>query len=150
MFAHSITMIEGWAHYCEEMVVEQGYDGLEPDVSKAGQLIGALVRNVRYISAVKMHCQGMTVEDSKRLFMEKAFLPEPNAEIESNRGTINPMYLNYTLGKLLIKKLRDDYTKEKGEEFSLKSFHDTLLSYGSAPITVMRKLLLNNPDLDIL
>ena len=60
------------------------------------------------------------------------------------------MYLNYTLGKLLIKKLREDYTKEKGDEFSLKEFHDTLLSYGSAPITVMRKLLLNNPNLDIL
>ncbi len=150
MFAHSITMIEGWAHYCEEMVFEQGYSGLERDVLHAGQLIGALIRNVRYISAVKMHCQGMSVKDSKKMFMEKAFLPEPNADIEANRGTINPMYLNYTLGKLLIKKLRDDYSKEKGNDFSLKEFHDTLLSYGSAPITVMRKLLLDNPNLNIL
>ena len=82
--------------------------------------------------------------------MEKAFLPEPNAEIESNRGTIDPMYLNYTLGKLLIKKLKADYSKEKGDTFSLKEFHDTLLSYGSASITVLRKLLLENPIQDII
>lgn len=150
MFAHSITMIEGWAHYCEEMVYEQGYSSLDRDVLHAGQLIGALIRNVRYISAVQMHCKGMTVVESKKMFMEKAFLPEPNAEIESNRGTIDPMYLNYTLGKLLIKKLKDDYSKEKGDTFSLKEFHDTLLSYGSASITVLRKLLLENPIQDII
>lgn len=150
MFAHSITMIEGWAHYCEEMVYEQGYSGLDRDVLHAGQLIGALIRNVRYISAIQMHCKGMPVEESKTMFMEKAFMPEPNAEIESGRGTIDPMYLNYTLGKLLIKKLHEDYKNELGDSYSLKTFHDTLLSYGSAPITVLRKLLLENPGNDIL
>jgi uncharacterized protein (DUF885 family) len=150
MFAHSITMIEGWAHYCEEMIYENGYSPFDRDIYHAGQLLGALMRNVRYISAVQMHCRGMTVEESKKMFMEKAFMPEPNAEIEANRGTIDPMYLNYTLGKLLIKKLRSDYANEKGESFSLKEFHDRLLSYGSAPITILRNILLKNSNLDIL
>jgi uncharacterized protein (DUF885 family) len=150
MFARSITMIEGWAHYCEEMIYEQGYEPFDRDLYHAGQVFGALIRNVRYISAVQMHCRGMTVEESKQMFMEKAFMPEPNAEIEANRGTIDPMYLNYNLGKLLIKKLRGEYQKEKGDEFSLMEFHDSLLSYGSAPITLLRSLLLENPDADIL
>ena len=111
-----------------------------------GQLLGALQRNVRYVSAIKMHCKGMTVDESKKMFMEKAFLGEDNATMESNRGTIDPMYLNYTLGKLMIKKLREDYKKEKGENFNLKEFHDTLLSFGSPPITVLRNLILENPE----
>ena len=80
------------------------------------------------------------------MFIEKAFLGEDNATMESNRGTIDPMYLNYTLGILMIKKLREDYKKEKGENFNLKEFHDTLLSFGSPPITVLRNLILENHE----
>ena len=150
IFAHSITMIEGWAHYCEEMIYEAGYEPFDRDVFHIGQLIGALIRNVRYISSVEMHCRKMTVDDSVKLFMEKAFMPEGNARIEANRGTINPMYLNYTLGKLLIKKLREDYKKERGQKYNLKTFHDELLSYGSAPISVLRNIMLENPNTGIL
>jgi uncharacterized protein (DUF885 family) len=150
--AYSITMIEGWAHYCEEMIYESGYEPgiIDRDTLHAGQLIGALVRNVRYISAVKMHCQGMTVEESKHMFMEKAFMPEGPAQVEANRGTINPMYLNYTLGKLLIKKLREDYHHEKGDNFSLKDFHDELLRYGSPPIAVVRSVMLEHDSGELL
>ncbi len=145
MFARSITMIEGWSHYCEQMVYDEGYAPFDRVKLHVGQLFGALIRNVRYISAIKMHCRGMTIEESKKLFMEKAFLPEPNADIEANRGTVNPMYLNYTLGKLLILKLREDYQKEKGELYSLRKFHDEILSYASPPITVLREILLEHP-----
>jgi uncharacterized protein (DUF885 family) len=150
MFARSTTMIEGWGHYSEEMIYEAGYAPFDRKILHAGQLIGALVRNVRYIAAIKMHCMKMTVQEATQLFIEKAFMGPDNAMIEANRGTIDPMYLNYTLGKLLIKKLRDDLRKEKGDEFSLKEFHDTLLSFGSPPITVLRKLLLKNSDTKII
>lgn len=146
MFSRSTAMIEGWGHYTEEMMYEVGYEPFDRKMLHVGQLLGALQRNVRYVSAIKMHCKGMTVEESKQMFIEKAFLGEDNASMEANRGTIDPMYLNYTLGKLMIKKLREDYKKEKGENFNLKEFHDTLLSFGSPPITVLRKLILENPE----
>lgn len=146
MFAHSYSMIEGWGLYSEEMMFQQGFRPLDSaDTYHVGQLIGALVRSIRYISAIKMHCQGMSVAESKQLFMEKAYLTEHNAEIEANRGTFDPMYLNYNLGKLLIKKLLQDYKVEKGDKFSLKQFHDELLSYGSPPITILRNMVLENP-----
>jgi uncharacterized protein (DUF885 family) len=88
----------------------------------------------------------MTVEESKQLFIDKGLLGEDNATIEANRGTIDPMYLNYTLGKFMIKKLKADLMAEQGEAFDLRQFHDTLLSYGSPPITVLRKLLLKNAE----
>lgn len=147
MLARSTTMIEGWAHYAEEMIYDAGYDALDRTRLKVGQLYGALVRNCRYVSALKMHCEGWTVEQSKELFMSKGFMPEPNADIEANRGTIDPMYLNYTLGKLLILKLRSDYQKEQGDHYSLRNFHDELLSYGSPPITILRELMLSSTDI---
>lgn len=145
MFARSITMIEGYAHYTEEMVYEQGYEPFDRTKLRVGQLLGALIRNCRYVAAIRMHAKGMTVDEAKDLFMNKAFMTEPAATVEASRGTINPMYLNYTLGKLLIKKLRTDYEKEKGELFNLKEFHDKLLNYGSPPITLLRKIMLENP-----
>ncbi|MHA2104951.1 MAG: DUF885 domain-containing protein [Candidatus Hodarchaeales archaeon] len=122
-FARSTSMIEGWAHYAEEMVQENKYaelTKLDPLKLKVGQLLGALMRNCRFVASVKMHCYGMKIDEAKKLFQEKGFMPERNAEIEARRGTIDPMYLNYTLGKLLIKKLREDYKKEKGSEYSLR------------------------------
>lgn len=150
MFAYSGTMIEGWGHYTEEMVYNAGYTPFDRVEYHAGQLIGALVRNVRFVSAVRMHCYGMTVEESKQLFMEKAFMAETTAQIEANRGTVNPMYLYYTLGKLLILKLREDYKMEKGSKYSLREFHTELLSYGSPPITILRELMLEDPNKPIL
>ncbi len=145
IFSRSITMIEGYAHYCEEMILEEGYEPFDRIKLKVGQLLAALLRNCRYIAALKMHSGQMSVSEAKTLFTTKAFLNEQSAEIEANRGTVNPMYLNYTLGKLLIKRLRSDYKTEQGENFNLKSFHDTLLSYGSPPIVALRKLMLKNP-----
>jgi uncharacterized protein (DUF885 family) len=89
----------------------------------------------------------MSVDEAKKFFMEKGFMPEKNAEIEARRGTIDPMYLNYTLGKLLIKKLREDYKKEKGSEYSLRKFHDELLSFGSPPIVALREVMLENSEI---
>ncbi len=145
MFARSVTMIEGYAHYAEEMVYNEGYEPFDRTKLHVGQLLGALIRNCRYIAAIKMHAKGMTVQEAKDLFIEKGFMTEPAAMVEASRGTVNPMYLNYTLGKLLIKKLRKDYEKEQGEKFSLKRFHDELLSYGSPPITLLRRVMLQNP-----
>jgi hypothetical protein len=148
LFARSITMIEGWAHYAEEMIYELGYDSYDRQKYRAGQLLWALIRDVRFLSAVKMHCKGMSVEESKKMFIEKGFMSEPNAAIEANRGTVDPMYLNYTLGKLLIKKLLEDYKQENQDSFSLKNFHDELLGYGSPPITLLRKMMLRKSGAD--
>jgi hypothetical protein len=148
LFAQSITMIEGWAHYAEEMIYELGYDSYDRHKYRAGQLLWALIRDVRFLSAVKMHCKGMSVEESKKIFIEKGFMSEPNAAIEANRGTVDPMYLNYTLGKLLIKKLLEDYKQENKDSFTLKKFHDELLGYGSPPITLLRKMMLKQPGTD--
>ena len=79
MFSRSIAMIEGWGHYTEEMMYEVGYEPFDRKMLHVGQLLGALQRNVRYVSAIKMHCKGMTVEESKKMFMKKAFLGEDNA-----------------------------------------------------------------------
>ena len=149
-FARSISMIEGWAHYCEEMIYEAGYEPFDRTKLHVGQLKGALTRNCRYVAALKMHCEDMTVEEAKNFFMEKSFIQEPVAMIEARRGTIDPMYLNYTLGKLLIKKLRDEYKQQSGDSFSLKEFHDTMLSYASPPIVALRQLLLDSPSSEIL
>lgn len=151
MFARSTSMIEGWAHYTEEEIIKAGYnaDGtVLKEKIKGAQLLKALMRDARYLSAVNMHCFGMTLEESEKLFHEKAFMSSIKSKLEANRGTMDPMYLNYTLGKLMIYKLRADYKKElkaKKKKFSLRKFHNQLLSYGSPPITVLRKLMLDNP-----
>ena len=142
IFAQSYAMEEGWGLYVEEMMIEQGYAPMDKDLYHVAQLLDALARDVRFVSSIQMHCLGKSVNEVKQVFMEKAFLPDHVADIEANRGTVDPMYLNYTLGKLLIKKLHKDYKKEQGKNYSLKKFHDTLLSYGSPPITVLRTLLL--------
>jgi uncharacterized protein (DUF885 family) len=131
---------EGWAHYAEQMMVEEGYFA-EPR-NELGQLMEALLRNCRFICAIRMHTQGMTVEEATRFFMENAFLEELPARKEAMRGTFDPMYLNYTLGKLMILKLREDYRRVKGGGYSLRAFHDELLSYGAPPIPLVREMML--------
>ena len=139
---------EGWAHYTEQMMVEEGY--LSEPRNELGQLMEALLRNCRFICAIKMHTQGMTVEEGTRFFMEHAYLEELPARKEAMRGTFDPMYLNYTLGKLMILKLRDDYRRVKGAAYSLRAFHDEFLSYGAPPIPLVREMMLGEDSGDIL
>jgi uncharacterized protein (DUF885 family) len=137
------AMTEGWAHYAEELMWEQGLD--RNPRFRVGQLLMALLRNVRFVSAIGLHARGMTVEQSAALFREQAFQDEGNAQQQAARGTFDPMYLSYTLGKLMILKLRADYRARReaaGEAFSLADFHDRFLSHGSAPIPLIREAML--------
>ena len=140
---------EGWAHYTEEMMVEQGYAGEDPRLVM-GQLSDALLRNCRYVCAIRMHTEDMTVHEATRYFMENAYMEELPARKEAMRGTFDPQYLNYTLGKLMILKLRADYREEQAGAFSLKKFHDTLLSFGAPPIPLVREMMLREPGTEVL
>ncbi len=143
------SYVEGWAHYTEQMMIEEGYGSEDPRYQMA-QLAEALLRNARYIVSVKMHTEGMTVEEGTRFFMENAHMEETPAASESRRGTFDPGYLNYCLGKLLILKLREDYKQKQGSNYSLQEFHDRLLSYGAIPLPLVRKMMLNDPNGTIL
>jgi uncharacterized protein (DUF885 family) len=139
----SYSMSEGWAHYTEEMMWEAGVGGGDPRVH-IGQLLNALHRNARFLSAIGLHARQMTVEQSAALFVEKGFADEATARQQAVRGTFDPGYLNYTVGKLMIRKLREDWKAKVGEKFSLQAFHDTFLSYGCAPIPVIRRAMLGD------
>ena len=140
---------EGWGHYVEEMMVEEGYGEGDPRLV-LGQLSDGLLRNCRYICSIRMHTEGMTVEEATRFFMENAYMEELPARKEAMRGTFDPMYLNYTLGKLMILKLREDYRAQEGAAFSLRSFHDVFLSFGAPPIPLVREMMLIGPGADVL
>ena len=126
--------VEGWAHYTEEMMWQAGVGNKDPRVH-IGQLGNALLRNVRFISAIGLHTKGMTVEESKQLFEDQALQDPGNARQQAVRGTFDPMYLSYTLGKLMIMKLHEDWKAKMGDAYSLKAFHNTFLSYGLGPGT---------------
>ena len=143
--ATSYAFTEGWAHYTEEMVLDTDYAKGQPKLQLT-QLLEALVRNCRYLCSIRMHTQGMTVDQATRFFMENAFMGELPARREALRGTFDPGYLNYSLGKLMIKKLARDYRREKAGAFSLKEFHDQLLSYGAPALPLVREVMLENPD----
>ena len=132
---------EGWAHYTEEMMCEVGVCKDDPG-RKIGQLLNALLRNARFLSAIGLHARGMTVEESEKLFREQAYQDAGNARQQAARGTYDPAYLNYNLGKLMILKLRDDWTKTRGGRKAWKQFHDEFLSYGGPPIPQVRKAML--------
>lgn len=136
---------EGWAHYTEEMMHDAGLSNGDPELH-IGQLHDALLRNVRFISAIGLHTQGMTVEESKQLFRDKAFADEGNAQQQAERGTFDPAYLNYTLGKLMIRKLRDDWTAPRGGRTAWKQFHDEFLKYGGPPIPLVRRAMMGAND----
>ena len=138
------TFSEGWAHYTEQMMVDAGLGDGDPEV-RIGQLLNALLRNVRYVSAIGLHAEGMTVEESQAMFEAKAFQDFGNASQQAYRGTYDPGYLNYTLGKLMINKLRDDWTAGKGGREAWGRFHDQFLSYGVPPIPLVREQMLG-PD----
>ncbi len=134
----SYSFVEGWAHYCEEMMLDAGYGRDDPRVQIA-QLAEALLRNVRLIVSIEMHTRGMTVERATRMFVEEAHLEALPAEKEAVRGTFDPGYLNYTLGKLMVRKLRDDLRARDGARFSLRAFHDRLLALGAPPVPLARR-----------
>jgi hypothetical protein len=129
---------EGWAHYGEEMMWEAGLGNGNPEVH-IGQLANALLRDARYLSAIGLHTRGMTLAQSEQLFREKAFSNPGNARQQALRGAYDPAYLNYTLGKLMIRKLRDDWTASRGGRAAWRDFHDQFLSYGGPPIPLVRK-----------
>jgi uncharacterized protein (DUF885 family) len=133
---------EGWAHYAEEMMFDAGAGGHTPQ-TRVGMLKEALLRNVRFVVALGEHTGGMTVEQAQQLFETKAFVDPGNAKQQAVRGTFDPMFLSYTLGKLMIRKLHDDWmAKHPGA--TLQEFHDAFLSHASAPIPVTRRDMLGN------
>ncbi|MEK7815099.1 MAG: DUF885 domain-containing protein, partial [Chloroflexota bacterium] len=142
--ATSYAFTEGWAHYAEEMMLETDYGRGQPAL-RLTQLLEALVRNCRYLCSLGMHTQGMSVDEATRFFMDYAYMGELPARREALRGTFDPGYLNYTLGKLMILKLRSDYRREQGAGYSLKGFHDQLLSYGAPPLPLVRQVMLAQP-----
>ena len=135
---------EGWAHYAEEMMWEAGLGNGDQE-THIGQLLNALLRNVRFISAIGLHTGKMTVEDSEKMFREKAYQDAGTAKQQAARGTFDPAYLNYTMGKLMIRKLRDDWTASRGGQRAWKEFHDKLLSFGGPPIPLVRKAMAGQP-----
>jgi hypothetical protein len=132
---------EGWAHYAEEMMFDAGLDGATPE-AHIGQLTNALLRDVRYLSAIGLHTGGMTVAQSEQMFRDKAFQDPGNARQQAARGTYDPAYLNYTLGKLMIMQLRQDWIAAHPGPNALKAFHDQFLSYGGPPIPLVRAQML--------
>lgn len=133
---------EGWAHYTEELVIEAGLGGGDPELH-VGQLGAALLRDVRYLSAIGLHTQGMTLAESEKMFVESAFADVGTARQQAARGTYDPGYLNYTLGKLMIRKLRTDW-QAKNPDGKLRAFHDQFLSYGGPPVPLARKAMLGD------
>jgi uncharacterized protein (DUF885 family) len=134
---------EGWAHYAEQMMLDEGYGNGDP-VLRMGQLEDALLRNARFIVGIQMHTGNMTIEQSKEFFVKEGYQLPPVADVETKRGTGDPTYLVYTLGKLQILKLREDYRKMRGKDFTLLDFHDKFMQQGGVPLKIVRKAMLGD------
>jgi uncharacterized protein (DUF885 family) len=140
MFAPA-SAVEGWAHYCEQMMIEAGFEKGDPGV-RLGQLAEALVRLARFIVGIRLHAEDMSVEAGMRFFRDEAFMEESGARREAERGTFDPTYLVYSAGKLMLLKLRADSKAQQGGKFSLRAFHDAYLDNGTLPIWAQRRLML--------
>jgi hypothetical protein len=140
MFASS-SFVEGWAHYCEQLMIEAGF-GRRDDEVKLGQLAEALIRLARFVVGIRLHTEDLSVEQATRIFRDEAYLEEGNARREAERGTFDPSYIVYSAGKLMLLKLRADCQTAEGAAFSLRGFHDALLGHGALPITLHRQLML--------
>jgi uncharacterized protein (DUF885 family) len=149
------SFIEGWAHYCEKMMIDAGFGSVfgpnptDEEIKQAAkyrmaQAQQAMLRLGRLCVSIKMHTQGMSVEDATKFFQENCFYEEKPARAEAMRGTFDIGYLNYTLGKLQILKLRQDYEVQEGENYSLKKFNDELLSHGMLPLRLLRQIMLKD------
>jgi uncharacterized protein (DUF885 family) len=143
VFTYSYAYTEGWSCYSEEMMLHEALDD-DPEMA-IGQLQNALLGNVRILASIGLHTGGMTIKESERLFLEKAFSDPQSARQEAVRGTFDPGYLFYSLGKLMIVKLRDDWLAVHPES-SLRDFHEAFLSYGDAPVKLVRKAMLGDAD----
>lgn len=137
------TNIEGWAHYCEQMMLDEGYGNGDLKL-RLGQLQDALLRDARYVVGIEMHTGRMTYEQGIDFFVNEGYQTRTNGERETKRGTSNPTYLYYTLGKLEIMKLREDYKKMRGSAYTLEEFHDRFMREGTPPVKIVRKALLGN------
>lgn len=133
---------EGWAHYAEELAWDAGLGNGDPG-THVGQLSNALLRDCRFLSAIGLHARGMTQAQSEALFRDECHQGAGTAEQQAARGTYDPAYLNYTLGKLMIRKLRDDWSASRGGRSAWKAFHDQFLSYGGPPIPLVRQTMMN-------
>ena len=135
--------VEGWALYCEQMMLDEGLHGSDPHFRLA-QLQMALMRACRYLVGIRMHTHGMTVAEATEFFEQNAYQTHHNAEVESLRGTGDPGYLRYQLGKLMILKLREDLRRKEGAAFDLGKFHDAFLAEGALPVPLIRRAMLGN------
>ncbi len=151
----SYAFTEGWAHYCEKMMLDEGYgnstsstpsedDAKRAAKSRMAQADEALLRLCRLCVSIKLHTQKMSVDEATKFFQENCYYEEKPARQEAMRGTFDPGYLNYTLGKLQILKLRDDYKAQQGDDFSLQKFHNELLNHGMPPIRLLREIMLKD------
>ena len=151
----SYAFIEGWAHYCEKMMIDEGFgtpsnsSPSEDDVKRAAkyrmvQADEALLRLCRLCVSIKVHTQNMSIDEATKFFQNNCYYEQKPARQEAMRATFDPGYLNYTLGKLQILKLRDDYKAQQGDEFSLQKFHNELLSHGMPPIRLLREIMLKD------
>ena len=147
------TNIEGWAHYCEQMMLDEGYgkvvakDAREERLIRLGQLQDALLRDARFVVAIRIHTGvggALSIEQAEDFFVKEGYQARPIAEVETKRGTADALYLYYTLGKLEIMKLREDVKKKQGAAFNLQQFHDNFMHQGFAPIKVIRKTMLHD------
>ena len=134
---------EGWAHYGEQMILDEGYGNGDRKL-RLGQLQDALLRDARYIAGIQMHTGKWTREQAEDFFVREGYQTRAIADKEAKRGTADPTYLVYTLGKLEILKLRADYKKMKGAQFSLEEFHNAFMKQGTAPILLVRRALLGS------
>jgi uncharacterized protein (DUF885 family) len=163
---NSYAFVEGWAHYAEQMMVDEGFGKIDkpkqfnsvheaiafieaaPDKGakySLAQTDEALLRVCRLCVSIKMHCQGMTVDEGAKFFEENCYYEPKPARQEAIRGTFDPEYLYYTVGKLEILKLRDDYRKQEGDKFSLQKFNDEVVRHGCPPIRLLREVMLKDP-----
>ena len=147
----SYAYIEGWAHYCEQMMADEGYghngDTVRAAKYRLAQAGDALLRLCRLCVSIKTHCQGMKLDDATKFFMNNWYQGEKPSYQEALRGTFDPGYLFYTVGKLEILKLRDDYEKQEGANFSLKKFHNAMLDHGMPPVYLLREVLLKDKSI---
>ena len=143
------TNVEGWAHYCEQMMLDEGYqtpgsDDRERKLIRLGQLQDALLRNARFVVGIKMHTEGWTTDQAEQFFVTEGYQSPTAAKVETKRGTADAAYLYYTLGKLEIMKLRQDAEKKQGAAFTLQGFHDSFMKQGPVPIRIVRQAMLHD------
>ncbi len=151
----SYAFIEGWAHYCEQMMLDEGFGAGDPNGNtdaarvraakyRLAQSDEALLRICRLCVSIKMHCQGMSVDEATRFFEDNCYYEPKPAHSEAIRGTFDPEYLYYTLGKLEFLKLRRDYQAQEGAAYSLQKFHNEVLSHGCPPVRLLREIMLKD------